>query len=78
MTIDLKGVALIIAAVCAGIPAVVTAYLQIRAARQAETNKAESIAARAETTAAILGGQAAIHDDVKRVVDATVTTGETP
>ena len=58
MTIDLKGTALVIAAVCTGIAAVVgpvvTAYLQLRAAKRAETaaelaekNKNESIAARA-------------------------------
>lgn len=77
MTIDLKGTALVIAAVCTGIAAIVgplvTAWLQIKAAKLADTNKKESIAARVATTATILEGQTAIHDDVKTVVAAVAT-----
>jgi len=54
MTVDLQGTALVIGAVFAGIPAVVTAYLQIKASRKIDKNKAESIAAREAQTQTII------------------------
>jgi hypothetical protein len=81
MTTDLKGVALVIAAVCTGIAAVVgpivTAYLQIKASKKADANKVEAVAARAQTETNIMAGQNAIHDDLKTVV-AAVAAPVTP
>lgn len=53
-TIDLAGTALVIGAIFAGVPAVVTAYLQIKASRKAEANKQEAIAAREAQTSTII------------------------
>lgn len=54
MTIDLQGTALVIGAIFAGVPAVVTAYLQIKASRKAEANKQEAMAAREAQTSTII------------------------
>lgn len=54
MTIDLQGTALVIGAIVAGVPAVVTAYLQIKASRKIDKNKQESIAAREIQTQTII------------------------
>ena len=58
MTIDLNGLGPIIAATCTGIALLATTattiYLQIKAARLAETNKKASIAAREAQTKTII------------------------
>ena len=55
--LDLPGTALVIGAIFAGIAAIVgpivTGYLQIKASRLAEKNKAEAIAARGEQNAVL-------------------------
>lgn len=53
-TVDYSGVSILIGAIVAAIGSLVTTFLQWRAARKADANKQEAIAARAEQTNTII------------------------
>jgi hypothetical protein len=85
MVIDLAGTALLVTAICGGVAAIAaplaTVYLQLKASKSAETNKAEAITARANLESkvdSVAAATASHTPDIVAIREALVTLPPTP